>query len=156
MNRTRTPEVCLFSFLAESSLLAASRTTRPAALSQLRQRTQRLIPLALLIAAAALAALLAGCGSSKSSTQSSTLGDGTYVFHLAGVDYALGSTSPYFVAGAFTVSKGLITQGEEDFVDFNGVFSPPQATIEPAQSGIQLTADGNLQITLYTGNESPI
>ena len=110
--------------------------------------------LALLIAAATLAALLAGCGSSKSSTQSSTLGDGTYVFHLAGVDFVSVNTSPYFVAGAFTVSKGLITQGEEDFVDFNGVF--PQATIDPAQSGIATSADGNLQITLYTGNKGPV
>lgn len=154
MNRNRTPEVCLFSFLAGSSLLASSSASRAAALR--RRRTQALTRLILLLTAAALGALLAGCGSSKSSTQVSTLGDGTYVFHLSGVDYYTKQqyTSPYFVAGVFTVSNGLITQGEEDFVDYNGAF--PQAVIDPALSGITRTADGNLQITLYTGINGPV
>jgi len=156
MNRNRTSEVCLFSFLAGSWLLASASTSRSAALEQRRQRARASVGLLLLIAAAHLAALLSGCGSSKPLTPIVTLGNGTYVFHLAGVDYnsKTQNSSSYFVAGAFTVSEGLITRGEEDFVDFYGVF--PQATIEASQSGITRTADGNLQITLYTGINGPV
>ena len=99
-----------------------------------------------------LAALLAACGSSsKSSSGIQTLADGNYVFHLAGTDYNTSQqfSSPYFVAGAFTVSKGLITQGEEDFVDYKNVFAT--VAIDPSGSSIGTTADGNLQIKFYTG-----
>jgi len=42
-----------------------------------------------------------------------TLGDGTYVFHLRGSDFtAANGESNYYIAGAFTVSGGLITGGE--------------------------------------------
>jgi hypothetical protein len=42
------------------------------------------------------------------------LADGIYVFHVSGVDQSQG---PYSIAGAFKVSGGLITGGEEDFTD---------------------------------------
>ena len=73
-----------------------------------------------------------------------TLADGTYVFNLAGEDIVL---SNYYVAGAFTVSGGVITSGEQDFVDFDEVLSD---VINGPTSSIQSTADGNLQIILDT------
>ncbi len=107
--------------------------------------------LALLLSTAFLAALLASCGSSSSSSQNHNLADGTYVFHLAGQAYYSSTqpSSPYFVVGAFTVSRGVITQGEEDFADFYGVY--PAAQIQPSQSSLGVTQDGNLQIKLSTG-----
>ena len=104
-----------------------------------------------------LCVVLAACGSSgsKSGSQTALLPDGTYVFHLAGTDYyATGQTSfPYFAAGAFTVAGGVITGGEEDFTDFDNQFGSLQ--IQPANSGIAVTGDGNLQIKLYTGSSGP-
>ncbi|MGB9234272.1 MAG: hypothetical protein WCC04_07645 [Terriglobales bacterium] len=99
-----------------------------------------------------LAVLLTACGSSSSTASlSAALPDGTYVFHLAGEDYSTitQNSSPYFVAGAFTVSGGVITQGEEDFVDDTGVSS--SLSIQAMGSSIATTSDGNLQIRLYTG-----
>ena len=43
------------------------------------------------------------------------LADGNYVFHLP----AKFGTSPYFVAGAFTVQNGVIAAGEQDMRDDN-------------------------------------
>ncbi len=107
--------------------------------------------LALILTALCSAVLLTACGSSNSSSLTHGLPDGTYVFHLAGEDYTSPNTSPYFVAGAFTVSGGAITAGEEDFIDYYGVFNA--LAIQPAGSGISVTTDGNLQIVLYTGLE---
>ena len=70
--------------------------------------------------------------------------DGTYVFQLAGEDINL---SNYYVAGAFTVSGGVITGGEQDFVDFINVLSD---SFNPATSSISTTGDGNLQVILDT------
>ncbi|MFZ0478027.1 MAG: hypothetical protein WAL71_02670 [Terriglobales bacterium] len=110
-----------------------------------------------LLLIALLSAALAGCGGSSSTSKSQTplLADGTYVFHLAGTDYyATGqSTFPYFAAGAFTVSSGAIIQGEEDFADFDNGYSSLQ--IQPGNSSIAQTADGNLQIKIYTGSAGP-
>jgi hypothetical protein len=95
-----------------------------------------------------------------------TLADGTYVFTLNGEDQftfsgAACPTSattanniicgPYFVAGAFVVSAGTITSGEQDFIDL-GIFA------EDAITGGTVTtstdADGNLQIVLNTADTS--
>jgi hypothetical protein len=82
------------------------------------------------------------------SQSSTSLPDGTYVFHLSGVDSNnINGISNYYVAGAFTVVGGLITGGEQDFVDY---FDSATDTFDPTTSSIQSTADGNLQIVLGT------
>jgi hypothetical protein len=77
-----------------------------------------------------------------------TLADGTYVFSLAGEDSAT-TAGPYYVAGAFAVSGGSITSGEQDFIDLATI-------VEDAITGGSVTAttDGNLQITLTTADAS--
>ncbi|MGD0415294.1 MAG: hypothetical protein ABSA80_08085 [Terriglobales bacterium] len=79
------------------------------------------------------------------SVSTGPLGTGSYVFSLNG-ENANGS---YHVAGAFTVgTAGAITSGEQDFVDpVNGDLYDQ---INPTGSGVAITADGNLQITLVT------
>jgi hypothetical protein len=75
-----------------------------------------------------------------------TLANGTYIYHLAGQD----GNGPYFVAGAFTVSNGAITGGEQDFTDGGGI-----ATDTLVVSGSSLSqAGGNVQIVLNTGDTS--
>jgi hypothetical protein len=75
-----------------------------------------------------------------------TLANGTYVYHLAGQD----GNGPYFVAGAFTVSNGAITGGEQDFTDGGGI-----ATDTLVASGSSLSqAGGNVQVVLNTGDSS--
>jgi hypothetical protein len=71
------------------------------------------------------------------------LNDGTYVFHVSGDD----ANSQYFLAGAFTVAGGLITGGEQDFLD--STFGQNDQFIV-ASSSLGFTADGNIQITLAT------
>ncbi len=74
-----------------------------------------------------------------------TLTDGTYVFSLAGTD--ANNSTPYYVGGAFVLSGGSITSGEQDFVSL--------ATIaEDAITGgsVTATADGNLQVILNTSD----
>jgi hypothetical protein len=102
-----------------------------------------------------IAALLA-CGGSSSSTTTpppppppppAPLPDGTYVFSLAGED-STGGGSAYYVTGAFTVSGGAISAGEQDFTDFAS--SDLFDQINPTGSTLSTTADGNLQITLVT------
>jgi hypothetical protein len=73
------------------------------------------------------------------------LADGNYVFHLAGQD----ESGPCFFAGAFKVSGGAITDGEQDFSDSAGAFSNQ---IMQTGSSLTLTADGNYEIVLNTGN----
>jgi hypothetical protein len=75
------------------------------------------------------------------------LGVGSYVFSLNGEN----NNGSYHVAGAFTVGDlGAITGGEQDFVDpLNGDLFDQ---INPTGSGVAVTADGNLQITLVTCN----
>lgn len=79
----------------------------------------------------------------------SALPDGTYVFSLTHADtgtFGLG----YFVTGAFRLSGGAITGGEQDFSNVDGIFGSD--LINSTGSGISTTADGNLQITLNTCN----
>jgi hypothetical protein len=79
------------------------------------------------------------------SLEPTTLASGSYVFQLSG-------TNPhgfYSVSGVFTVNSGLITGGEQDFVDSAGAKSD---TI--AGGSILAIDDGNLWITLETGDSS--
>ena len=81
-----------------------------------------------------------------------TLADGTYVFNLAGTDDSFDfGPSNYYVAGAFTVSGGVITGGEQDFVDYSIAATD---SVNGATSSIVGTPDGNLLITLDTGDGS--
>jgi hypothetical protein len=80
-------------------------------------------------------------------TVASALTAATYVFSLAGVDSD--GYSPYRLSGAFTVLGGVITGGEQDFVDF---YQNESDLINPTGSSISSTVDGNLVITLVTCN----
>jgi hypothetical protein len=105
--------------------------------------------LLLLISLTMIAALVA-CSSSSHTTPpppptTGPLADGNYVFSLAGFDAPEGS--PYYASGAFTVSGGAITAGEQDLVD--DVLEVEDA-INPTGSSITATADGNLTIVLAT------
>jgi hypothetical protein len=73
------------------------------------------------------------------------LNDGTYVIHAAGQD----PNSQYFIAGAFTVKSGAITGGEQDFLDTS--FGKTDQ-LSASGSSIAQTSDGNIQITLNTGD----
>jgi hypothetical protein len=92
------------------------------------------------------------------SITAATLADGNYVFSLSGFDYF--HNVPYRVAGVFTVSAGIITAGEQDFVDFHEELSDDitagatacTATTSPIVSCLTTTSDGNLQIILVTGD----
>ncbi|MEI9980105.1 MAG: hypothetical protein WDN23_14110 [Edaphobacter sp.] len=81
------------------------------------------------------------------------LADGTYVFHASGEDSFTQNgqqfSSPYFVAGAFTIKSGAITGGEQDFMDYG---FPVKDTISASGSTIVKTSDGNIQIVLNTGD----
>jgi hypothetical protein len=76
----------------------------------------------------------------------SPLGNGNYAFTLSGGDTA--DASLFFVSGVFTVSGGVITGGEQDYVDL--VNYGTQDLINPTGSSVTATADGNLQIVLTT------
>jgi hypothetical protein len=91
----------------------------------------------------------AGADGSKSASGTVTingsanpvLADGTYVFHLAGVDQSQG---PYSIAGAFKVASGLITGGEEDFTDLT---SGDHFILDPSKSSLG-TSGNDFQVTL--------
>jgi hypothetical protein len=74
----------------------------------------------------------------------SVLADGNYVFHVAGYD----ATTPYFVAGVFTVQNGAIAGGEQDMTDDNITTQDP---ISAAQSNLSIV-NGNIQIVLNTND----
>jgi hypothetical protein len=77
-----------------------------------------------------------------------TLAAGNYVFSLSGAD---SNGSFYSVAGAFTVaSGGAITTGEQDFVD--AAIAAVHDPISSCSNCISTTSDGNIQITLNTGD----
>jgi hypothetical protein len=76
------------------------------------------------------------------------LSDGTYIYNLSGQD----GTGPYFVAGAFTVQTGVITGGEQDFGDATGYY--PDTKLLASGSSLSLAADGNMTVTLNTGNSN--
>jgi hypothetical protein len=82
------------------------------------------------------------------SAASRILNSGNYTFWLSGWDF---NGSPYYLAGAFTVSTSgdtmTLTAGEQDFVDYYYVLPKDSLT-----GSIAATADGNLQITLNTGD----
>jgi len=86
-------------------------------------------------------------------TGASTLADGTYVFSIQGQDTDSDGSfygNPYAVVGAITVASGAITGGEQDFIDYN------LATLTDSITGgaVSATADGNVQITITTGDAS--
>jgi hypothetical protein len=106
----------------------------------------------LLLLSLTLIAALMACSSSNHvipPPNSGPLADGNYVFSLAGTDNT--DASPYYVAGAFTVARGVITGGEQDFVDVDFELSD---TISAIGSSITATADGNLTIVLATGDSN--
>jgi hypothetical protein len=73
------------------------------------------------------------------------LADGNYVFRISG-EHASG---PYFAAGVFTVSKGAITAGEQDYVD---LAEGSHDTLTASGSSLTAASDGNFQLALATGN----
>ncbi len=74
------------------------------------------------------------------------LAPGNYVFSLTGAD----ANGPYTVAGVFTLNGlGAITGGEQDLSDFNIYAHDPIPS-----GGVAASADGNLIITLNTGDTS--
>jgi len=78
-------------------------------------------------------------------TSAAVLADGNYVYRVSG-EHASG---PYFAAGVFTVSKGAITAGEQDYVDLAG---GAQDTLTASGSSLTAASDGNFQLALATGN----
>lgn len=76
---------------------------------------------------------------------SAVLYDGTYVYHLAGVN----GNGDCFFAGAFTVANGAITGGEQDFTDPTISYSN---AITAAGSSLSIASSGNIQVVLATTN----
>ena len=79
------------------------------------------------------------------------LANGTYVFHLAG---PVGSGTN-FIAGTIVAQGGIITAGEQDYVNYALNQSDQQNIygLDTNMTGSYLvTPDGNLQITLNTGD----
>jgi hypothetical protein len=76
-----------------------------------------------------------------------TLASGNYVFSVTGWDYS--DQSPFTVSGVFTIAGGAITGGEQDFTDY---FLQSQDTISATGSSVAVGGDGNLAITLATGD----
>jgi hypothetical protein len=85
---------------------------------------------------------------SLKNTAVALLGDGTYVFSVAGQDVA--GAYLYNVAGAFTVVGGVITGGEQDLVDYGNPATLNDAITSGTISGPD--AAGNLTITLTTAD----
>jgi hypothetical protein len=87
------------------------------------------------------------------SSEPTTLADGTYIFSLSGVNNTgpAGSfdLSPYFASGAFTLSGGVITSGEEDLVESIGA-----KHVSITKGSYYATDDGNLFITLSLSDPS--
>ncbi|HEX3968130.1 MAG TPA: hypothetical protein VHW70_09205 [Edaphobacter sp.] len=87
----------------------------------------------------------------KSATATITIGaappvlaDGTYVYHYSGSD----NRGPSFAAGAFTVTGGIITGGEQDFTDAASGYTD---VLVASGSGLSV-AGKNIQIVLATAN----
>jgi hypothetical protein len=57
--------------------------------------------------------------------------------------------SPYYAAGAFTVKDGILSGGEQDFVDLN---DGQTDTLIPSGCSMSTTSGGNLSIVLDTGD----
>jgi hypothetical protein len=75
------------------------------------------------------------------------LADGNYVYRVTGEN----GNGPYFVAGVFTVAKGAITGGEQDYIDPS---AGTQNTIEASTSSLTTASNGNFQLVLATGNSN--
>jgi hypothetical protein len=76
------------------------------------------------------------------------LANGTYVYHFSGWD----NTGPAFFAGAFTVSGGVITGGEQDFSDASVGW--PLVALAPANCSLSASGN-NIQVVLgLQGNTS--
>ncbi len=109
---------------------------------------RKLIPL--LISLTMIAALVA-CSSNTNYTPpppgTGPLADGNYVFSLGGQN----ANGNYYVAGAFTVTGGAITGGEQDFVDAGFNYGVDDA-ITASGSSIVASGDGNLIIVLGTAD----
>ena len=73
------------------------------------------------------------------------LADATYVYHLSGWD----NSGLAFFVGAFTVSGGVITAGEQDFRDPSGADSADQ--LIPSKCSISV-AGNNIQVVLAVSN----
>ena len=80
-------------------------------------------------------------------TTNAALYDGTYVYHLAGVNV----NGDCFFAGAFTVANGVITGGEQDFSDSTAAYGN---AITAAGSSLSVASSGNIQVVLATTNTS--
>ena len=79
------------------------------------------------------------------------LANGTYVFHLAG---PVGSGTN-FIAGTIVAQGGVITAGEQDYVNYALNQSDQQNIYgfdQNMQGSYLVTPDGNLEITLNTGD----
>jgi hypothetical protein len=74
------------------------------------------------------------------------LADGNYVFTISGLNGNLIASN---VVGVFTISGGLITAGEQDYVD-SAPTSDLHDAINPTGSFVTTTADGNLEVILVT------
>jgi hypothetical protein len=75
------------------------------------------------------------------------LADGNYVYRATGED----ANGVYFVAGVFTVAKGAITAGEQDFLDpANGQTD----SLVASDSSVSLASNGNFQLVLATGDSN--
>jgi hypothetical protein len=72
------------------------------------------------------------------------LADGNYVYHVSGED----GNSPYFLAGAFTVTSGAIAAGEQDMTDDDIIV---QDNLVASGSSLSVV-NGNIQIVLNTGD----
>jgi hypothetical protein len=72
------------------------------------------------------------------------IADGTYVYHLSGQD----NNNNYYVVGAFSIKNGVITGGEQDFIDAD-YFGNDQ--LIPAGSSITATP-GNVQLVFATAD----
>jgi hypothetical protein len=87
----------------------------------------------------------AGFNLTNTTIANATLTAGNYTFWLAGTD---ANGSPYYVAGAITIATGgSISAGEQDFIDLDNILTDSTIT-----GSVAVTADGNLQITLNTGD----
>ena len=74
------------------------------------------------------------------------LADGSYVFHLSGID----GSGPYYLAGAFRIVDGAIAGGEQDFSD--AVLGSSDALVV-GRSSLN-AAGGNIQIIFATANSA--
>ena len=81
------------------------------------------------------------------SNSAAVLADGNYVYRVSGED----GNGPFFAAGVFTVAKGAITAGEQDYIDLAG---GAENSLMASGSSVTAASNGNFQLVLATGNAS--